>query len=143
MMLKAQAFPINIINSSRYLLIGLCRYLLFLYMGEMLMDLWQELSEKRALLDKAIETLASNGYELAAKERDYKIAINKKALELRAEDTPVTLINTIIYGYEDIAKLRFERDTAEVKYNANNEYINTLKLQIRILENQLSREYSR
>lgn len=107
------------------------------------MELLIELNEKRALLDKAIETLASNGYELAAKERDYKIAINKKALELRAEDTPVTLINTIIYGYEDVAKLRFERDTAEVKYNANNEYINTLKLQIRILENQLSREYSR
>lgn len=106
------------------------------------MDLWNELSEKRALLDKAIETLANNGYDLAAKERDYKIAVNKKALELRAEDTPVTLINTIIYGYEDIAKLRFDRDTAEVKYNANNEYINTLKLQIRILENQLNREYS-
>jgi hypothetical protein len=107
------------------------------------MELWNELNEKRALLDKAIDTLANNGYDLAAKERDYKIAINKKALELRAEDTPVTLINTIIYGYEDIAVLRFNRDTAQVKYNANNEYINTLKLQIRILENQLSREYAR
>jgi ABC-type sugar transport system ATPase subunit len=115
---------------------------LIIFIGEKPMDLWNELSEKRALLDKAIDTLASNGYDLAAKERDYKIAINKKALELRAEDTPVTLINTIIYGYEDIAKLRFDRDTAQVKYNANNEYINTLKLQIRILENQLGREYS-
>lgn len=107
------------------------------------MDLWNELSEKRALLDKAIDTLASNGYDLAAKERDYKIAINKKALELRAEDTPVTLINTIIYGYDDIAKLRFERDIAQVKYNANNEYILTLKLQIKILEGQLNREWGR
>jgi hypothetical protein len=105
------------------------------------MDLWIELEQKRKLLDKAINDLASNGYDLAAKERDYKIAINKKALELRAEDMPVTLINTIIYGYEDIAKLRFERDTAQVKYNSNLEYINTIKLQIRILENQLSREY--
>lgn len=105
------------------------------------MDLWQELSEKRIMLDKAIETLASNGYDLAEKEKQYKIAINKKALELRADDTPVTLINTIIYGYEDIATLRFNRDTAEVKYNSNLEYINTIKLQIRILENQLSREY--
>ena len=105
------------------------------------MDLWTELSEKRKMLDKAIENLASNGYDLAEKERDYKIAINKKALELRAEDTPVTLINTIIYGYEDIAGLRFKRDTAEVKYNSNLEYINTIKLQIRILENQLNREY--
>ena len=105
------------------------------------MDLWIELEQKRKLLDKAINDLATNGYDLAAKERDYKIAINKKALELRTEDMPVTLINTIIYGYEDIAKLRFERDTAEVKYNSNLEYINTIKLQIRILENQLSREY--
>ncbi len=107
------------------------------------MDLWLELEQKRKLLDKAINDLATNGYDLAAKERDYKIAINKKALELRAEDTPVTLINTIIYGYEDIAKLRFERDIAQVKYNSNLEYINTIKLQIRILENQLSREYGR
>ena len=107
------------------------------------MDLWNELSEKRALLDKAIDTLAANGYTLAEKERDYKISINKKALELRAEDTPVTLINTIIYGYEDIAKLRFERDIAQVKYNSNLEYINTIKLQIRIIENQLSREYTK
>lgn len=105
------------------------------------MELWTELDEKRKLLDKAIESLASNGYDLAEKEKKYKIAVNKKALELRAKDTPVTLINTVIYGYEDIAKLRFDRDTAEVKYNTNLEYINTIKLQIRILENQLQREY--
>ncbi len=105
------------------------------------MDLWQEIESKCKTLDKAIKELAQNGYDLAQKERDYKIAINQKALELRADDTPVTLINQIIYGYENIAKLRFERDTAEVKYNANQEYINTIKLQIRILENQLNREW--
>lgn len=105
------------------------------------MDLWTELSEKRKLLDQAINNLANNGYDLAAKERDYKIAINKKALELRAMDTPVTLISTIIYGYDEIAKLRFDRDIAQVKYNANLEYINTVKLEIRILNEQLQREY--
>jgi len=106
------------------------------------MDLWSELEEKRKLLDKAIEQLAQNGYDLADKERQYKIAINKKALQLKDEGIAITLINTIIYGYEDIAELRFNRDTAEVKYNTNQEYINTLKLQIRILENQLNREYN-
>jgi hypothetical protein len=105
------------------------------------MELWNYIEEKSKLLDKAIKDLANNGYILAEKERNYKIAVNKKALELREQDIPVTLINQIIYGYEDIAKLRFERDTAQVKYNANLEYINTVKLQIRILENQLSREY--
>ena len=105
------------------------------------MELWQEITEKQKLLDKAIKELAQNGYKLAECERDYKIAVNKKALELRSQDVPVTLINQVIYGYEDIAKLRFERDTAQVKYNANLEYIQTIKLMIRILENQLNREY--
>lgn len=105
------------------------------------MELWQEIQEKQKMLDKAIKELAQNGYKLAECERDYKIAVNKKALELRSQDVPVTLINQVIYGYEDIARLRFERDTAQVKYNANLEYIQTIKLMIKILENQLSREY--
>lgn len=104
-------------------------------------ELWNEIQEKQKMLDKAIKELAQNGYKLAECERDYKIAVNKKALELRSQDVPVTLINQVIYGYEEIAKLRFERDTAQVKYNANLEYIQTIKLMIRILENQLSREY--
>ena len=87
-------------------------------------ELWQEIQEKQKMLDKAIEQLAQNGYKLAECERDYKIAVNKKALELRSQDVPVTLINQVIYGY-----------------NANLEYINTLKLQIRILSNQLDKEY--
>lgn len=103
--------------------------------------MWQEIEEKMKMLDKAIQDLAKNGYDLANKERLYKISVNKKALELRAEDTPVALINQIIYGYDDISKLRFERDTAQVKYNANLEYINTIKLQIRILENQYNKEW--
>ena len=103
--------------------------------------MWEELEKKNQMLDKAINDLAKNGYDLALKEKEYKIAVNKKALELRANDYPVTLINQIIYGFEDIANLRFNRDIAEVKYNTNQEYINTIKLQIRILENQLNREW--
>jgi hypothetical protein len=103
--------------------------------------MWQEIEIKSKHLDDAIEQLATNGIDLANKEKEYKIALNKKALELRAEDMPVTLINQVIYGYDDIALLRLARDTAQVKYNANLEYINTIKLQIRILENQMQREW--
>lgn len=103
--------------------------------------MWDEIEKKSKHLDDAIEQLATNGIDLANKEKDYKIALNKKALELRAEDMPVTLINQVIYGYDDIALLRLARDTAQVKYNANLEYINTIKLQIRILENQMQREW--
>ena len=106
------------------------------------MELWQEIEKKQGYLDKAIEQLATNGYDLAEKEREYKIELCKTALELRNDGMAVTLIDQIIYGYGKIPDLRFARDTAEVKYKANLEYINTIKLEIRILENQLSREYS-
>ena len=104
-------------------------------------DLWIQIEEKQKMLDKAIDQLAQNGYKLAECEREYKIELCKKALELRSKDTPVTLINQIIYGYENIPQLRFERDTSRVKYNANLEYINSTKLNIRILSNQLDKEY--
>lgn len=103
--------------------------------------MWEEIEKKSKHLDDAIKQLATNGIDLANKEKEYKIALNKKALELRADDMPVTLINQVIYGYDDIALLRLARDTAQVKYNANLEYINTIKLQIRILENQMQREW--
>ena len=103
--------------------------------------MWGQIEEKSKKLDKAIQELATNGYDLAEKEKKYKTAVSQKALELRANDTPVTLINQIIYGYKEIADLRFDRDVAEVKYNANLEYINVIKLQIRILENQIAREW--
>jgi hypothetical protein len=54
---------------------------------------------------------------------------------------PVTLINQIIYGVPEVAKKRFERDIAETMYNTAQEKINTLKLQIRILESQIQREW--
>lgn len=100
-----------------------------------------EIEEKRKYLDKAIEKLKANGIDLAQKEKDYKIALNKKALVLREEEMPVTLINQVIYGYEDIAELRYQRDVAQTIYNTNLEYINSIKLQLRLLESQISREY--
>lgn len=104
--------------------------------------MWEEIQERTRKLDQAIEHLAENGRDLAEKEKEYKIALNQKALQLRAEDMPVTLINQVIYGYEDIALLRLARDTAQVKYNANQEYLNILKLEIRVLEGQISREWN-
>lgn len=106
-------------------------------------DLYIELQEKIAKLQKSVEMLKDSGRSYAKAERDYKVALNQKALEIRVkEDMPVTLINQVIYGYPDIAKLRFERDCAEAYYKANMEAINSYKLQIRILEGQIQREWS-
>lgn len=93
-------------------------------------------------LTRSIKVLKSNGQELGEAERDYKITLRQEALKLRAGDNmPVTLINQIIYGVPEVADKRLKRDIAEAKYKANQEHINIVKLKLRILENQLQREW--
>ena len=101
-----------------------------------------EIEKKKSDLNKAIDQLATNGVDLAQKECEYKMAVTRKVLELRAENKAVSEIQLTIYGYDDIALLRLARDTAQVKYNANLEFINSCKLQLRLLEGQVQREWS-
>lgn len=106
------------------------------------MDLYEEITRLMNELTQSIKTLRKNGEKLAEAERDYKITLRTEALKLRADDMPVTLINSVIYGVKDVAEKRYQRDIAQAMYDANKEHINTVKLRLRILESQLSREWS-
>lgn len=106
------------------------------------MDLMNELNTKLNELNVSIKKLRETGTDYAEKERDYKITLREEALKLRSEkNMPVTLISQIIYGVPIVAEKRFKRDVSETIYKANQEAINTLKLQIRVIENQLNREF--
>lgn len=105
------------------------------------MDLYEQIESLMAELTASIKQLRKNGEKLAETERDYKITLTTQALKLRAEDTPVTLINTTIYGLKEVAEKRFARDVAQATYDANKEHINITKLKLRILEGQISREW--
>ena len=106
-------------------------------------DLYNELTTKIKELNISIKKLRETGTEFAEAERDYKITLRQEALKLRSDGMAVTLINQIVYGIPDVASKRFQRDVAQTMYQTNLEYINTTKLQLRILENQLSREWSK
>ena len=106
------------------------------------MELYKEIEKLINDLDYSVKELRKNGTSLAEAERSYKVCLMQNALKLRAdENMPVTLINQIIYGIKEVADLRFERDVKEATYQANQEAINSIKLKLRILENQLNREY--
>ena len=105
-------------------------------------DLFQEVQDKAQDLEIATKRLFNNKKDLAEAEREYKVLLNQKALQLRANDMPVTLINLTIYGYRDVAEARLKRDIAQSKVDANEEYINTTKLLLRLLEAQLNREWN-
>ena len=106
------------------------------------MDLLNELNYKIKELDISIKSLRKTGSEFAEAERDYKITLREEALKLRAEKgMPVTLIQQVVYGVPQVAQKRYNRDCKEALYHANREAINSIKLQIRIIESQLSREW--
>lgn len=106
------------------------------------MDLFNEIQELINKLNASIKSLKINGQALAKAEQEYKILLRQEALKLRQdENMPVTLINQIVYGIPDVAHKRYERDVAEAMYLTNQEFINTTKLKIRVLESQLNREW--
>lgn len=104
-------------------------------------DLISEIGSKSALLDTAIKQLGIRGKAYAQAERDYRIAMARKVMEEREKGTPVTIISDVCRGNPEIAKLRFERGCSEVVYKSAMEAINAMKLQIRILDAQVEREW--
>ena len=104
------------------------------------MDLLQELMDKIRDLDTCIKLLREHGSNLAQAEHDYKIRLRAECLALRDEGMPVTLIQLTAYGIPAVAKLRHERDVAQVVYDANKDAVNAIKLEIRVIQQQIALE---
>ena len=104
-------------------------------------DLWLELRQKSEQLQASVKTLRRSGTEYAQAERDYKVLLRQECLKLRDAGTPIGLIDKTCYGIPTVAEARFKRDIAEAVYKANAEAINSLKLQLRLIDNQIGREW--
>ena len=105
------------------------------------MDLNIELEQKRKQLEMSIKSLRQNGTAYAEAEKNYKILLRQECLKLRDEGMAIGMIDKTCYGIPSVAEARYRRDIAEAIYRANQEAINSIKLEIRIIENQISREY--
>ena len=105
------------------------------------MELYNELQSKTQQLDISIKQLRKNGTEYAQAEKDYKVLLRQECLKLRDEGMAIGMIDKTCYGIPSVAEARFRRDVAEAVYKANLEAINSIKLQMRLLENQLQREW--
>lgn len=104
-------------------------------------DLWNELNAKTRQLDFSVKDLRANGTAYAEAEKAYKIKLRETCLRMRSEGMAVGLIDKTCYGVPEVAELRFRRDVAEAVYRANMEAINAIKLEIRIINEQLGREW--
>ena len=105
------------------------------------MELDIELMQKNKQLELSIKELRKSGTAYAEAERDYKILLRQECLKLKDGGMAIGMIDKTCYGIQSVAEARFKRDVAETIYRANMEAINSLKLQMRLIENQRNREY--
>lgn len=106
------------------------------------MDLYNELNAKLEQLSASLKKLRQTGSEYAKEEREYKILLRQEVLKLRNDGEAIGVIQLTCYGIPSVAEARFKRDVARAIYEANREAINTLKLEIRLIESQLEREWT-
>lgn len=104
-------------------------------------DLFEELQSKTKQLETSIRQLRKSGTDYAEAERSYKILLRQECLKLRDAGMPIGLIDKTCYGIPEVAEARFHRDVCEAVYKANLEAINSIKLQLRLIDAQLQREW--
>lgn len=107
-----------------------------------MIDLYNELQGKIKELEISIKQLRTSGTTYAQAEKDYKILLRQECLKLRDSGMAIGMIDKTCYGIPSVAEARFKRDVAEAVYKANLEAINSIKLQMRLIENQLQREFT-
>lgn len=106
------------------------------------MDLYTELQKLTEDLEISIKSLRKTGTAYAQAEKDYKVLLRQECLKLRDEGMAIGMIDKTCYGIPSVAEARFKRDVADATYTANKEAINSIKLRMRLVENQLQREWS-
>ena len=105
------------------------------------MDLVNDLNNKCKLLDIQVANLGKTGKEYAKAYTEYRVALAKELVILKDEGYAITLAGDIARGKPEIARLKFQEISTEALYKANLESINCLKLEIKILQSQIDKEW--
>ena len=97
-----------------------------------------ELSER---CNDMIREMAKQGDLYAQAEYQYCMQKTKTAYRLKDAGLPATMIQQVLKGEPEVAVLMRERDIAKARYDATKETINILKLQMRMNDSQINREW--
>ena len=104
-------------------------------------DLVNLLNSKITDLNVSVKKLRQTGEDYAKAYTEYRIALAKELMILKNEGYAITLAGDIARGKPDVAHLKFQEISKEAIYLANREAINSVKLQIKIIQEQLNKEY--
>lgn len=103
--------------------------------------MWQAINEDLQALRKATMQMGVDGRKYAKAEAAYQAAKSKRALELKSQGETAAMVNLRIKGDPMVNSYLMERECAKAIYEADRELINTLKVAIRVNENQMNREW--
>jgi len=107
----------------------------------MAIEMINEMLAKTNQLNQVITEMKKRGRKLAECEADYRVALAQKILTLRAEGFPATIMSDVCRGDREISRLRLQRDIAKTEYEVSSEFLQTLKLQIRVLQAEIERDF--
>lgn len=105
------------------------------------MDLYNQLAALIEQLNISIRSLRKTGQEYAEAERDYRMALSEEILTMEGDGRPVTNIYNIARGKKKVAEAKYKQIATEAVYKANMEAIQGIKLQIRVVQAQIDKEY--
>ena len=105
------------------------------------MDIYNEIQQKNEELRNAVASLSQTGRNYAEAYKKYRILLAQELIRLKNDGMPVTIIQLVAYGLPTIATLRYKRDGNEAMYKIALEDIAVRKLELRLLESQVQREY--
>lgn len=106
------------------------------------MELLEELNRLIKQLQIEVNQLEKTGTNYAKAYSEYRIALAKELTTQRANNIPVTLCGDLARGKTEVAEKKFREISTEAIYKANLESINAIKLHIKVLENQIGREFN-
>lgn len=106
------------------------------------MDLYNQLLELSQKLDRTLHNIPKVSRDYAEAQREYRTILAETVLRLENEGRPVTNLQIIARGKKEVARAKVREITTEALYKATLEAINVYKLQVRILSEQIEREWS-
>ena len=104
------------------------------------MDLLIQMQELNELLSRALKEFKKRGFEYAKAYTNYRKLLAMELLKLKAEGMPSTIASDIARGQEEVANAKEIEIETECLYKSCQEAINTYKLQIKILQEQINKE---
>ncbi len=101
----------------------------------------QKMQELNTYLTTALAEYKKRGTDYAKAYKNYRVLLSQELLKLKAEGMPVTIAYDIARGTEQVANAKEQEIITECLYKSCQEAINTYKLQIKILQENINKDY--